>query len=94
MELSKEIFIFPNTLYGVIKAKFALGIVSLNDHEPECKDMQFSIYTKAVVQRCSVKKVFLEISHKVAGLRPEAKKLSRLVLKSRKWVLLALRLTE
>ena len=35
MELSKEIFIFPNTLYGVIKAKFALGIVSLNDDEPE-----------------------------------------------------------
>ena len=35
MELSKEIFIFPNTLQGVIKTKFALVIVSLNDHEPE-----------------------------------------------------------
>ena len=27
-----------------------------------CKGMQFSIYTKAVAQKCSVKKVFLEIS--------------------------------
>ena len=35
MELSEEIYIFPNTLYGVIKTKFALVIVSLNDHEPE-----------------------------------------------------------
>ena len=52
MELSKEIFIFPNTLYGVIKAKFALGIVSLNDDEPELyKSSRPEVFCKKGVLR-------------------------------------------